>query len=144
MDLEVKSVIQMGTVSEEATFVKNSLVKYNMEIAPTAAEPYSESINIILKDKEGHIIGGLLGRMYRFCLFVEMLWVDDNFRGLGLGKSLLTQVEDIAREKGCKLVHLNTFNFQAPDCFLKNGYELFGKLEGYPEGFIRYFLKKVI
>ena len=144
MDLEVKSIIQMGTVSEEATYVKNSLVKYNMQIAPTEAEPYSESINIILKDKEGHIIGGLLGRMFRVCLFVEILWVDDNFRGLGLGKSLLVQGEDIAREKGCKLVHLDTFNFQAPDFYLKNGYELFGKLEGYPEGFIRYFLKKVI
>lgn len=48
------------------------------------------------------------------------------------------------KEKGGKLVHLDTFDFQAKDFYLKNGYEVFGVLEDCPKGHKRYYLKKNI
>ena len=44
------------------------------------------------------------------------------------GSTLLKEVEKIAKEKGCKLVHLDTFDFQAKDFYLKRGYEIFDVL----------------
>jgi hypothetical protein len=39
-------------------------------------------------------------------------------------------------------IHLETTSFQALDFYLKNGYEVFGQLEGKPAGHTWYYLKK--
>jgi hypothetical protein len=51
-------------------------------------------------------------------------------------------IEEEAKKKGCKLVHLDTYSFQAPEFYKKQGYDIFGILDGYPEGIKRYYLKK--
>jgi hypothetical protein len=40
-------------------------------------------------------------------------------------------------------LHLDTFDFQAKDFYVKHGYEVFGVLEDCPEGHVRYFMKKI-
>ena len=61
---------------------------------------------------------------------------------MGLGSKLLAEVERTAVEAGCTLIHLDTFDFQAKDFYLRHGYEVFGVLEDCPEGHCRYYLKK--
>ncbi len=73
-----------------------------------------------------------------------MLWVDEAHRGKGYGSILLEEVEKIAKEKECTLIHLDTFDFQAKDFYLKHGYELFGVLDDCPPGHKRFFMKKKI
>ncbi|MMZ59580.1 Acetyltransferase (GNAT) family protein [compost metagenome] len=73
-----------------------------------------------------------------------MLWISETLRGQGYGSRLLEDIESIVRAKGCKLIHLDTWNFQAPEFYKKHGFEIFGELEGFPEGFKRYFLRKQI
>lgn len=51
-------------------------------------------------------------------------------------------MEDFAVEKGCRFIYLDTFSFQAPGFYKKNGYEIFGMLEDHPKGFNQYFLHK--
>ena len=48
------------------------------------------------------------------------------------------------REKGCHLIHLDTFDFQAKDFYIKHGYEVFGVLDECPKKHKRYYLKKLI
>ncbi|WP_419727432.1 hypothetical protein [Terrisporobacter petrolearius] len=48
----------------------------------------------------------------------------------------------IAKEEKCNLIHLDTFDFQAKDFYIKNGYEIFGVLDECPKNHKRYFLKK--
>jgi hypothetical protein len=55
---------------------------------------------------------------------------------------LLQKVEDQAKSFGSKLLHLDTFDFQARDFYLKQGYEIFGTLENCPEGHNRYYFQK--
>ena len=128
----------------EVQFIINQIDSFNQSIAPTAQETYSESINLILKDHEGQIYGGVLGRFYRFALYIHVLWVSEQLRGNGYGSKLLEEIELISRSKGCKLIHLDTWNFQAPEFYIKHGFEVFGILEGFPEGFKRYYLKKSV
>ena len=78
------------------------------------------------------------------CLAINVLFVDENYRNKGLGALLLNQVEADAGVMGAKLIHLDTFNHQAKDFYLKHGYEIFGVLENCPTGQKRYFMKKVL
>ena len=56
----------------------------------------------------------------------------------------LKEIENIAIEKGCHLIHLDTFDFQAKDFYIKHGYEVFGVLDECPKKHKRYYLKKLI
>ncbi len=73
---------------------------------------------------------------------VGALWVDAKYRKQGLGSRLLEAVEEIAAERGCTLIHLDTFDFQAKDFYVRHGYEVFGILNDSPEGHCRYYLSK--
>lgn len=72
----------------------------------------------------------------------DILWVSEEYRKSGLGTKLLREIEKIAVEENCNLIHLDTFDFQAKDFYLKHGYEVFGVLEDCPENHCRYYLKK--
>lgn len=39
-----------------------------------------------------------------------------------------------AVERGCRMALLNTHSFQAPGFYRELGYEVYGKVEGYPRG----------
>ena len=75
-------------------------------------------------------------------MYIDVLWIDEAHRKQGLGTKLLQEIERIAIEKNCTLIHLDTFDFQAKDFYVKQGYEIFGILEECPENHCRYYLKK--
>ena len=77
-------------------------------------------------------------------VYVDTLWVDSSYRGKKLGSLLLEEVENDAKSKGAKLIHLDTFDFQAKEFYEKQGYIVFGILENCPEKHYRYYLKKVL
>lgn len=93
--------------------------------------------------KDESVIAGVSAVIYHSCLFVDVLFVDELYRGMNLGTKLLKEVEDKAKMQGVKLAHLDTFDFQAKDFYIKNGYKIFGILENSPkQGNIRYYFKK--
>lgn len=72
-----------------------------------------------------------------------VLFVDEKHRKQGLGHILLEAMEEEAKSLDIKLIHLDTFDFQAKDFYLKHGYEVFGVLDDCPQGHKRYYMKKV-
>src|SRR5204863_4820114 len=50
----------------------------------------------------GAIVGGIVGRIIQRRMFVDLLWVDETRRNLGLGSALLQSMERIARDRGCR------------------------------------------
>jgi GNAT superfamily N-acetyltransferase len=98
--------------------------------------------NFIIK-KSDEIIAGINSVItYWNILFISILFVDEKYRGKNIGSLLLRKVEDEAKLKGVTLAHLDTFDFQAKDFYLKNGYEVFGILDDCPKDHKRYYLKK--
>ena len=90
----------------------------------------------------GEPAGGLWGKTaYNWC-FVELFVIPAQCRGQDLGSKVLAQAEDIARTRGCTGLWLDTYWFQAPEFYQKQGYEVVGTLPDYPRGGPRYFLKK--
>jgi len=101
-------------------------------------------IDYVIKDN-GTIIGGIRSCFYLgTCLAINVLFVDENHRYKGLGNLLLNKVETEATALGARLIHLDTFDFQAKDFYLNYGYEIFGILEDCPPGYKRYYMRKYL
>ena len=140
----VKYIIEESD-SKESELIIDKLVEYNLsQVEKTQVESFIW-INRVIKNDNGEVIAGINSKMYCWnCLYIDSLYVDDKYRNNGLGRKLLEEVEIIAKEKGCKLIHLDTFDFQAKDFYLKQGYEIFGILDECPENHKRYYMKKII
>ena len=78
------------------------------------------------------------------CLHISTLFVNENHRGKGYGRDLLRKIESEAKSHACHIIHLDTFDFQAKDFYLQEGYEVFGELGNCPKNHARIYLKKEI
>ncbi|AVQ44754.1 GNAT family N-acetyltransferase [Clostridium sporogenes] len=137
--------IRESNSQEEADLVVDRLVKYNLSKVPGKQEVPLLWINRVIEDTNGEIIAGILSNMYCWnCIYIDALWVKEEYRKDGLGTKLLKELEKIAKEKDCHLIHLDTFDFQAKDFYIRHGYEIFGVLDQCPENHKRYFMKKNI
>jgi len=59
-----------------------------------------------------------------------------------MGSQLMRMAEDLAREKECVGIWLDTFSFQAPAFYQKMGYSELGQIVDYPPGHRRHFFQK--
>ncbi|KVE24580.1 hypothetical protein WS67_21025 [Burkholderia singularis] len=71
---------------------------------------------------DGIVAGGITGSLLYGRLYVDLIHVDECFRGRGLGERLLRHAEGWAREKGASHVWLHTYRFQAPGFYRRCGY----------------------
>ena len=108
----------------------------------TQAPPLDQQPVAILIRQDGVTTGGLSGRTGYGWLFVEYLVVPDALRGTGVGSRLMRTAEQIARDRGCSGIWLDTFSFQARGFYEKLGFAVFGTIDDYPPGHQRFFLSK--
>jgi GNAT superfamily N-acetyltransferase len=94
------------------------------------------------KDSGGGLVGGLRGFVFLHWLNVELLFVDEAARNQGVGRRLLETAEQKARSLGARNATLNTFGWQARAFYLKQGYEEFGRIDDYIQGFYAAYMKK--
>ena len=97
---------------------------------------------VLLRDETGGIVGGLYGNTLWGWLEISLLWVAEEVREGRYGSRILAAAEQEAIERGCKYAKVETFSFQALEFYRKQGYEVFGKLDDFPDGECLYFLKK--
>lgn len=128
--------------SDEMEFVDGKLTDYNIKAKPLHQEEEFVAFKHVA-EVDGQVIGGILGYSSFYKIgYIETLWVDESHRRSGIGSELLNLIETDLKEFGCKVVHLETFDFQGPEFYRENGYEEFGKLF-YPNADLHeYFLKK--
>ena len=139
-----KYTIEKST-TEESNLVDDKIIEYNLSKVPFTQEPYFEAINRVIKGENGEILAGINALLYCWkCLYIDVLWVKEEYRAEGYGTEILNDIEKIAKEKGCNLIHLDTFDFQAKDFYIRNGYEVFGVLDNCPIEHKRYYMKKNI
>ncbi len=137
MTISITIEDQPDTATIEA--LSNGLDEHNRRAV--GPDP-TQLIWVVSRDQEGVVVGGLRGVILWTWLLVDWLWVTPSARKQGLGSLLLRTGEQSARDKGCRSAFLNTFSFQAPDFYLKNGYEEFGRLEHFPGDHLRVWMCK--
>jgi GNAT superfamily N-acetyltransferase len=102
---------------------------------------YSRTV-LSARDGKGRLLGGLILQSYWRESYIELLWLSARARRAGLGSRLIKEAERRARRRGSRLIHLNTYSFQAPGFYGKLGYRRFGGMSGSPKGESRYFYVK--
>ncbi|MET9483369.1 GNAT family N-acetyltransferase [Streptomyces sp. NPDC006638] len=123
------------------TNVERSPVMRTLRDSPLGRE---EPLQVwLLEEATGALAGGLVGRTWARWLHVDLLWVDPSHRGAALGSRLLAEAERVARdERDCARARLETWDFQAPGFYRKQGYEVAGEVTDYPPGVTEYILVK--
>ena len=91
-------------------------------------------LSVAARGDGGDLRAGLYGWTWGGCGYIELLWVRDDQRGLGLGADLLATAEAEIRRRGCDRVALSTHSFQAPGFYARLGYTECGRTPGYPRG----------
>jgi GNAT superfamily N-acetyltransferase len=125
-----------GAVSRD---LWKGLIRFNREQAGPLR--YTRTV-LSARDAKGKLLGGLILQSYWRESYVELLWLSARARGSGLGSKLLKEAERRAQRRGSRLIHLNTFSFQAPGFYEKQGYQRFGGMSGSPKGESRHFYVK--
>lgn len=133
-----KFEIQSPANIEAVNCITQKLGVYNRETyGPSGRESFS-----ITQSKNGQLIAGASGFTQWGWMYIQILWVESQFRGQGLGQQLLEEAEKLAVKKCCTKVNLDTFGDENKNFYSKNDYQIFGMLENYPPGFNKYFLFK--
>jgi GNAT superfamily N-acetyltransferase len=147
-------VCRMFRMETEVDKERRDLLRTRLRAANTAASPVLRALrgtsgerefplHVWILDDTDRLAGGLVGHTWATWLHVTYLWVDDRHRGAGLGSALLAQAERVARrERGCAAVRLETWDFQAPRFYVKQGYEVVCVIPDYPPGITEYTLTK--
>lgn len=128
---------------KDIDFICDRLVEYNLNRVPKTQEQEFVNITKTIVDEENNIVAGCYAKMYCWnVIYIDILWVDKEYRKHGFGTALLQEIEKFAQQEKCQLIHLDTFDFQAKDFYVKQGYEVFGILDNCPKGHYRYYMKK--
>ncbi len=91
---------------------------------------------------DGEVIGGLRARYWGTAYEVQQVWVRDDMRRQGVATRLLAMIEATARERGGSVIYLDTFSFQAPALYLRNGFQVAARIDGFDERIVRYVMVK--
>ena len=114
---------------------------YDYNVAATGVDD-GRYLSVVLKKDDGTIYAGLHGHTWAGICEIQTLWIAESERGRGLGSCLLAAAEDEARRRGCRVIHLASFTFQAPEFYTRHGFEPFARLENLPVGHANVFLMK--
>lgn len=120
--------------------ISDLLDQYN--VAKTGLND-NEPLDVMMVDPvTGEVVGGLVGRTSLGVFFISYFYLPDTLRGRGHGSRMLLEAEQEAARRGCLTALLFTMEIQAPTFYLKNGYEVFGRVACTPEGNARLFMRK--
>lgn len=117
------------------------LKEYNLT---NREESKNVPIGIFYEDENKKKLAGLTGETFGNWLCIHYLFVDEHFRGKGLGSAILKAAENEAKKRGCKYSFADTFSFQAPEFYKKHGYNEVFRLDEYPYSGKRYYYTKAL
>jgi GNAT superfamily N-acetyltransferase len=103
----------------------------------------TRTLDVLVRDDSGEIIGGLLGRSSLGMFFLDLFYLPLALRRGGVGSRLMALAEDEARRRGCTAAFVYTVTFQAPGFYEKHGYCRFGEIAPV-DGATRIFLTKML
>ena len=124
-------------VAEKLSAITESMIDYQDTIE-------DELVVFKVNDSEGNIIAGcnLIINSWRVA-DLDILWVQENYRKQGIGSALILEAERAAREKGCHVMTLGTFDFQAKPLYEIFGFVVQGIIEDCPsQGHTHYDMVK--
>ena len=128
-----------NTGSQKSQIIGDLIRSYNRSKREVAE---SEPLNLYVEDEHGEIMAGLVAETFGNWLEIEYLFVKEDLRGQGIGSQLLQQAESEAKKRNCRFAFVNTYQFQAPAFYKKQGYKKVFTLKDYPYTGQRHYYQK--
>ncbi|MCK8676182.1 GNAT family N-acetyltransferase [Streptomyces lichenis] len=128
-DPEVRLTIG-GEDQDLSDRLDRELTAYNS----AAVDAEEAEVSVRAEDASGALVGGLTASTWGTLGSIHMLWVDPAHRASGLGGRLMAAAEEEARRRGCTVMEVSSYTFQAPPFYRRLGYTETGRIEGVPGG----------
>ena len=142
MTHELVIAVSEAPEPQELAPIRQGLDRYNKE---TSGIGDRHPLAVFARDPDtDDVVGGIIGRTSRGLLFIDVFYLPESLRGKGLGSALLRRMEAEGRQRGCYNGILDTNSFQAPEFYKRHGYQEFGRLEDFPPGHARIWLRKAL
>jgi GNAT superfamily N-acetyltransferase len=139
----MNTTVSVATDEEvRSGYVGRQLREFNYRHVGEYPEP--QYIRLNARDSEQQVVGGLRAVVAMYWLRLEVLWVSDDMRGMGIGSRLLVEAERQARDLGAKNAALETFDWQAPGFYLRHGYEEVARMDKYIGDFFLAIMRKAL
>lgn len=127
---------------QDREFIRNKVIEHNRESLPEEIKKEYGQISFMARDEEEKIIGGITGTYFWQNMHIDFLWVDPDVRGQRIAEQLMRQMEEFAKLKKCRLMTVDTFSFQAPGFYVKQGFREFGAVADHPAGHSQHYFEK--
>jgi GNAT superfamily N-acetyltransferase len=125
----MKATVDISLIGEDDEGFTKAVVDILDASARDLGRPFDpNTVQLRAEDGDGRMLGGLVGAEAQGWFFVKYLAVKPEARGQGVGAKLLAGAEKLARDRGLAGVYLDTFEFQAPRFYAREGYVEIGRL----------------
>lgn len=142
-------IIKNDNSIEMKNIIHTKLRRNNIEKCKWLKNNETEDITVsIIKNcnflafDDKKLIGGAIGFIQYNWYFLDLLYVDKEYRDQDIGTNLIRTIEELAKKENLTGVRMETWDFQARGFYEKNGYIVFGEITNCPPGTICYSLKK--
>lgn len=133
-NMEQNYSIRLSDSYADIADIHDALYTYNLSRTKrkriaVSAERYHEQFAFLVCDGSGEKHGGIAFHWKNEPrhIFVDFLFLEEEYRGGGIGRNLLEHFLNYARENGAVRIDLTTNTFQAPDFYLKMGFRITGE-----------------
>ena len=128
---------------EDAEYIEEQATRVFDTIAPPEDASGEKEFVYKVTDDKGNLLGGcILAVDERKTASIFDLWVEEAHRCKGIASALIQESEKKARELGCYLAMVGTFDFQAKSFYENHGYMVNDTMSGVPKGHEHYFMTK--
>lgn len=112
-------------------------------IAMTGHDEKLEPVAFIAADG-GHFAGVIVVELFWGALHIKYIYVDDKYRGKGIGSQLMENALKYGRDNKCPFAFAETMSFQALDFYRKLGFVLEFTRLGYNHSTSFHYLQKTL
>lgn len=135
----MRIVAEMNADESAREIIARRLIAFNLAQMPRLD---GASHAFFLEDDKGDRVGGAWTYRRLDWLFLDLLFVPESARGLGMGSALLARVEGLAEALDARGTWLTTYGFQARGSYEKHGFSVFGTLPGTSADADQYLMRK--
>lgn len=132
--------IFLSNDQEIIKLIKKDFIEFNKVFLGTY-----ETKNLVIYAKENdQIIGGIICKLIKDFIFLEIVWVSEEYRSKDVGTNLYGKLEEYAYKNNYSSIQAESLSFQNHNFYKKLGFIQVGFIKEWNQGFDSYFMKKIL
>jgi len=135
----VEYIVDNNPRSEDDAIINDGVVAFNNKFITEKLVHFS-----IFAKHNNLVVGGTSVCESNEALYIDALWCNEDFRKQGLGAKIIDMIYRIAVDKRLSKIFVDTFDFQAPEFYQKQGFHTIGILPKFVLGHDKIFMRKDI